>query len=193
MSSNRTGTRKNPSSANVPQLQQTFADVVALPERARFFFFTGDLVLSLTQSTTNLASQLAGWSTLYKAAPMSAAVPMVPVTGNHELLYASSSGADLSNGPADTVWTQWQAAQGFDTHAGNGPTNAPPNADALQDDQSKLSYSFDDHGNHYVVLNTDTWTTRGDPIRRRPVDLIGWIALHWLTADLQAAQSRTPA
>ena len=180
--------QQNPSSANLPQLQQTFADVVALPDAPRFFFFTGDLVLSLTQGTTDLAGQLAGWASVYKADPIASKVPLVPLVGNHEMLYKDKTlGAELSNGPADGVWTQWLAAQGFDAHAGNGPTTAGANADALQDDQSKLSYSFDDGGIHYVVLNTDTWTTTPDSTTQSTQ--IGWIALTWLTADLKAAQS----
>jgi len=178
--------QRNPSSANLPQLQRTFADVVALPDNPKFFFFTGDLVLSLVQGTTNLASQLAGWADVWKADPIASRVPLVPLVGNHEMLY-KSNGVELSNGPADAVWTQWLATNGFDAHAGNGPTTAAPNADALQDDQSKLSYSFDDGGTHFVVLNTDTWTTTADSTTGSTQ--IGWIALRWLTADLRAAQA----
>ena len=60
------------------------------------------------------------------------------------------------------------------------------------DDQSKLSYSFDDEGTHYVVLNTDTWTstpTTYDAGADAGVTEIGWIALAWLTNDLRAAQA----
>lgn len=177
---------QNASSANEAQLKQTFADVLALAHRPSFFFFTGDLVLALQQSTTNLSSQLDGWATLWKAQPISSMVPLVPLVGNHEMLF-KSNGVEYSNGPADAVWTRWLATNAFDTHAGNGPTNAPPNSDALQDDQSKLSYSFDDTGTHFVVLNTDTWTTTADGTTGSTQ--IGWIALRWLTADLAAAQS----
>jgi hypothetical protein len=93
---------------------------------------------------------------------------------------------ELSNGGADAVWTTWSAAHGFDAHAGNGPTAKPPNVDALQDDQSRLSYSWDDGGNHYVVLNTDTWTTTPDAATSSTQ--LGWIALNWLSADLKAAE-----
>ncbi len=179
---------QNPSSANVPQLQQPFADVVALADKPKFFFFTGDLVLALKQSTTDLSGQLAAWSALHKADPVASVTELVPLVGNHEMLYKDkTSGLELSNGPADAVWTQWIAAQGFDGHAGNGPTNGAPNTDALQDDQSKLSYSFDDGDSHYVVLDTDTWTTTPD--LSTGSTQIGWIALHWLTADLNAAQA----
>lgn len=177
----------NPSSANSPQLVRTFGDIVALPDRPRFFFFTGDLVLSLDKDTTVLEGQLAGWAGIYKGDPISSKVPLVPLVGNHEMLYKDKSGTELSNGPADAVWTKWLATQGLDVHAGNGPTTADPNDDALQDDQSKLSYSFDDGGTHFVLLNTDTWTTTKD--KSTGDTQIGWMALHWLTADLAAAQA----
>ena len=180
--------QQNPSSANLPELQQTFADVSALTDKPHYFFFTGDLVLSLQQDTTNLTSQLDAWAAVFKADPLSASVPLVPLVGNHEMLYKDATlGAELSNGPADAVWTAWLTRQAFDSHAGNGPTTAGSNADALQDDQSKLSYSFDDSGNHYVVLNTDTWTTTADSSTQST--MIGWVALQWLTADLGAAQA----
>lgn len=179
----------NPSSANLPQLQRTFADVAALADTPKLFFFTGDLVLGLRKGSAELAGQLEGWAAVYEADPIAKKVPLVPLVGNHEVLYTDkASGNELSNDKADATWTQWISAHGFDAHAGNGPTNAPPNADALQDDQSKLSYSFDDGANHFVVLNTDTWTTTPAPATGSTA--IGWIALAWLEADLAAAQAK---
>ena len=176
----------NPSAANVPQLQQTLTDIAALPRTPKFVFFTGDLVLALNKDSTLLAGQLDGWSQLYKAHPVSSKVALIPMTGNHEMLYKDKkSGLEFSNPGADQVWTQWLTASGFGGKAGNGPTSAAPNADALQDDQSKLSYSFDESGVHFVVLNTDTWTTTGSSSATE----LGWIALHWLQADLAAAQA----
>jgi hypothetical protein len=178
----------NPSSANQAQLLQTLDDVNALADRPKTFVFTGDLVLGLKATTTDLTSQLAGWASVWKGHAVSSSVSLVPMPGNHEMLYKDkTSGLEFSNSGSDDVWTSWIAAQGFDGHAGNGPTGAPPNADALQDDQSKLSYSFDDAGVHYVVLNTDTWTTTADATTG--ATQIGWIALHWLEADIAAAQA----
>lgn len=177
----------NPSSANLPQLKQTFADIAALPARPRFLFFTGDLVLGLEHDTSHLASQLAGWSTQWAAGPLAAILTLLPLPGNHELLYTDPMNVQLSNGDADKVWTDWLTVSGFAGRAGNGPTNAGKNDDALQNDQSKLTYSFDDSGVHYVLLNTDTWTTTPDP--KNGSTKIGWIALQWLKADLAAAQA----
>lgn len=176
----------NPSSANVAQLQQTLTDIAALPRTPKFVFFTGDLVLGLNKDNSILGAQLAGWSQLYKAHPVSSKVEVIPIAGNHEMLIKDkAAGVELSNPGADQVWTQWLTASGFGARAGNGPTNAAPNADALQDDQSKLSYSFDASGAHFVVLNTDTWTTTGSSNATE----LGWIALSWLKADLAAAQA----
>lgn len=55
------------------------------------------------------------------------------------------------------------------------------------EDQSKLTYSFDDGDVHYVVLNTDTWTSMAD--NTTGSTQIGWVALHWLQRDLAAAQA----
>ena len=176
----------NPSSANLPELDQTLADLDALADTPRYWFFVGDLVDGLQSGSTTLQTQLAAWADLYHAAPVSSKLDLVPVSGNHEMLYKTNK-MELSNASADGVWTSWLATNGFAKHAGNGPSNAPPNADALQDDQGALTYSFDDGGAHYVVLDTDSWTTTPDPATSDTQ--IGWIALQWLTQDLAAAQA----
>lgn len=183
----------NPSSSNTAQLTRTFADVTALPDKPTHFFFTGDLVLSLDPNTSVLAGQLDAWAQLFASDPsgIAAKVPLVPMVGNHEMLLKTKingTKVELSNPGADAVWTSWTAAHGFDSHAGNGPTQAAPNADALSDDQSRLTYSFDDGAVHYVVLNTDTLTTAPDPATGSTQ--IGWIAMSWLAADLAAAQAK---
>jgi hypothetical protein len=184
----------NPSSANLAQLQQDFTDIDGMTDDPSYFFFTGDLVLGLVPQLPTLSGQLAAWTDVYAAAPIASKLQLVPLPGNHELLTKSSlpDGGSIeaqNNGPdasADAVWTAWLAASKFDSKAGNGPTGAPPNADELADDQSKISYSFDDHGNHYVVLNTDTWSTADAGAGDAP---LGWVPMAWLTADLQAAQA----
>lgn len=185
----------NPSSANQSELQRTFADVAALTTVPKFFFFNGDLVLGLDSNTTLLKGQLDGWAQLYANDPSGIAkkTKLVPLVGNHEMLQkvapaGGGSKLELQNSAADAIWTSWLTANGFDALAGNGPTEAAPNADALQDDQSKLTYSFDDGDVHYVVLNTDTWTSTADA--NTGSTQIGWIALHWLEADLAAAQAK---
>lgn len=180
----------DPSSANLAELRQDFADIAALPERPKYWFFVGDLVTNLTSGSATMQTQLDAWAQVYAASPVASMLELVPVVGNHEMLYkttANGSKVELSNPAADAVWTAWVAAHHFAAHAGNGPTNAGSNADALQDDQSSLTYSFDDGGAHYVVLDTDSWTTTPDPATGDTQ--IGWVAQHWLAADLAAAQA----
>lgn len=177
----------DPSSANLPELQQTFADIAALPDKPKYFFFVGDMVTNLVSGSSTLQTQLDAWAQVWAASPLAGQIELVPGVGNHEMLYKNSNKDEVSNPSADAVWTAWLAANHFDTHAGNGPTNAPPNADALQDDQSKLTYSFDDGGAHYVMLNTDSWTTTPDSTTGSTQ--IGWVAENWLAADLAAAQA----
>src|SRR5207247_10511693 len=50
--------------------------------------------------------------------------------------------------------------------------------DNLATDQSKLSYSFDFHGSHFAIINTD------------PVGKDAHAPVNWLAADLQAAHDR---
>lgn len=177
----------NPSSANLAELQQDFIDIAALPDQPKYWFFVGDLVTNLETGTQPLQTQLDAWAQVYAASHLSSRLELVPVVGNHEMLYKTSAGLELSNHKANGVWTAWVAANQFAKHGGNGPTNAGSNADALQDDQSSLTYSFDDGSAHFVVLDTDSWTTTPDAATGDTQ--IGWVAQHWLAADLAAAQA----
>jgi len=180
----------NPSSANLAELQQDFIDIAALPEHPAYWFFVGDLVTGLDSGSNMLQPQLDAWAQVYAASHLSSRIELVPVVGNHEMLYKTTVNnveVELSNHKADAVWTAWLAANQFAKHGGNGPTNAGSNADALQDDQSSLTYSFDDGGAHFVVLDTDSWTTTPDATTSDTQ--IGWVAEHWLAADLAAAQA----
>lgn len=177
---------QNPSSANTAQLTQTFADLSAsVPAQSRFFML-GDLVLGLDPNTATLSAQLAGWKSLYDSDPNAKSTKLVPLPGNHEML-AKSNKVELSNAGADAVWSSWLTASGFGALAGNGPTAQGANPDALADDQSKLSWSFDEGDIHYVLLNTDTLTTTPDATTGSTA--IGWVPLAWLTSDLAAAQA----
>ena len=57
--------------------------------------------------------------------------------------------------------------------AGDGPGGA-----MLATDQSKLSYSFDFHGSHFAIINTD------------PVGNDSHAPVNWLAGDLDAAKKR---
>ncbi|HSN26705.1 MAG TPA: hypothetical protein VLT45_10480 [Kofleriaceae bacterium] len=180
----------DPSSANLAELKQDFADIAALPDRPKYWFFVGDLVTNLVSGSTTMQAQLDAWAQVYAASPVASMLELVPVVGNHEMLYKTTVGnakVELSNPKADAVWRAWLATNHFAKHGGNGPTNAGSNDDALQDDQSSLTYSFDDGSAHFIVLDTDSWTTTPDPTTGDTQ--IGWVAQHWLAADLAAAQA----
>jgi hypothetical protein len=179
----------NPSSANLPQLRQSFADIAG-PDRVLnpippYFFFTGDLVLNLAADDgSTLRQQLDAWVDLYHTDPsgISGKTTLVPLPGNHEMLQEVGSGdtkVEILNPATDAVWVDWLSTNGFDRFAGNGPTNAGPNSDLLEDDQSQLTYSFGVGDVHFVLLNTDTWNMTGS---------IGWIAYHWIEQDILRAQ-----
>src|SRR5262245_49675357 len=55
----------NVSTANVAQLNKTFADIAALNPKPNFLFFTGDMVLGYTNDSTNLDKELKGWVALW--------------------------------------------------------------------------------------------------------------------------------
>ncbi len=180
----------NPSSANLAELQQDFVDIAALPDHPAYWFFVGDLVTGLDTNSSPLREELDGWAQVYADSHLGSRLELVPVVGNHEMLTKTTVNnvkVELSNHKADEVWAAWAAANQFARHGGNGPTNAGANADALQDDQSSLTYSFDDGSAHFIVLDTDSWTTTPDATTGDTQ--IGWVAQHWLADDLAAAEA----
>lgn len=179
----------NPSTANVPELERTLADLAALTPMPRYLFFPGDLIAGMTSDGAELQAQLDAWTALYRGHPSGIAghLTLVPLMGNHEALINGPHKSEVPNPVAGDVWLRWLARSGFDARGGNGPTNASPNPDALQDDERNLSYSFDEGRVHFVVLDTDSWTTTPDPATGSTQ--IGWVPIHWLTADLAAAEA----
>jgi hypothetical protein len=179
---------RNPSSANVPQLRQTFLDITQLRPIPPYLFFMGDLVVNLAvDDGDTLRGQLDAWARLYKRDPSGIAekTTLIPFTGNHEVLQGIFSNDSLGakvevlNAATHPVWLHWLARNGFDRFAGNGPTNAAPNPDMLQRDESKMTYSFNIGDVHFIVLNTDALTTTLN---------IGWIAYHWIERDIRRAE-----
>src|SRR5436309_2858533 len=49
------------STANVAELNRTFADIAAMPTKPNFLFFAGDLVFGYTNDSTALDRELKGW------------------------------------------------------------------------------------------------------------------------------------
>ena len=73
------------STANVQQLNRTFADIAAMTPKPNFLFFAGDLVFGYTNDSTALDRELKGWIALYQASPLAVAgVELVTIPGNHE-------------------------------------------------------------------------------------------------------------
>ena len=212
---NRVGWSPNyptPSTANVPQLKQSLEDIANLPNVPRYLFFLGDLVRNEQQDDgSTLKTQLTAWQELYASEDerlgLSAkGLELVPLPGNHEVLasveYPSGSGSyiEIPNPPSYTVWANWLATNGYDTHAGNGPTPESNPQDLLVNDNSTISYSFssprgDGTNVHFVLLDTDTLSSArsqeptclqdpslsGDP-------LPGWIPYHWAASDIATAE-----
>jgi hypothetical protein len=110
---------------------------------------------------------------------------VVPVPGNHEVQSkAAGKKAQVENENA------WRANMGdlildptrFQTLFNEKPTNVNvgnnASIDLLASDQTQLSYSFDFHGSHFVVVNTD------------PVGKDSHAPTQWLASDLASASSR---
>ncbi len=159
------------STANVQELNHTFADVAALVPKPNFLFFDGDLVFGYTNDSTALDRELKGWIALYQASPLAASgVELVAIPGNHE----TDNLAKIAYGPGERTWLRDMAP--YITRGGNGPTAG--GADALQTDQSKLTYSFDFKDAHFLTLDTD------------PVGADWHVPTKWVTTDLAAARTR---
>ena len=161
----------NPSTANLPQLNRSYADIAALKPVPDYLFFMGDMVLGYSPDTAVIGRELRAWVAVYRAAPLSrTGIRMVAMPGNHEVM----SGKNL---PAFVgAEMTWRAALRPYLAGNNGPTAG--GADRLATDQSQLSYSFDYKKSHFVVLNTD------------PVGAEGTAPLDWLGRDLAAARAR---
>lgn len=159
------------STANVQQLNRTFADIAAMNVKPNFLFFAGDLVFGYTNDSTALDRELKGWIALYQASPLaSSGVELVTIPGNHE----TDNLSKVAYGPGERVWLRDMAA--YIGRGGNGPTAG--GADGFTSDQSKLSYSFDYKDAHFVALNTD------------PVGKDWHAPTQWLSSDLTAARTK---
>jgi hypothetical protein len=159
------------STANVAQLNRTFADIAAMSPKPNFFFMDGDLVFGYTNDTTALDRELKGWLALYQASPLATSgIELVPIPGNHE----TQNLAKVATASAERTWLR--AMGTYITRGGNGPAAGGP--DGYTTDQSRLSYSFDYKDAHFVTINTDgfgkDWHAPGQ----------------WVASDLAAAKAR---
>jgi hypothetical protein len=163
-------------------------------------FFNGDMIMGYGHAITptngtnvpnivnsdlvKFYTQYAFWRGMV-AGMMEAGTYVVPVPGNHETQSKPlGKKAQVANEDA------WRANMGdlildpsrFVNLFGEPPTNSNVlnngPLDALASDQTQLSYSFDFHGSHFVVINTD------------PFGRDAHAPVNWLASDLQAAQAR---
>lgn len=179
--------KENPSSANLPQLRRTFSDLSALQRIPRYVFGGGDLVLGYADDrgeTTH--AQLVAWKSEYDRSPLAGKTTFLPVAGNHELNKKTKKGK-LPNAPTVDMWNRWLRESGFPQPSANGPKPKDADKDRVAGDQSRLNYSFDDHGVRYVVLNTDTLTSEPDP---KTGTKVAWIPANWAKSDIERAQHR---
>lgn len=160
----------NVSTANVAQLNQTFADIATLNPKPNLLFFTGDMVLGYTNDSTNLDKELKAWVGLWEASPAkTAGIELIAVPGNHE----TENVAKVATAPAERVWLRDLAP--YIARGGNGPAAG---VDGYTTDQSKLTYSFDYKDAHFVTLSTDG------------VGKDWHVPTTWVAADLAAAKTK---
>lgn len=181
----------NPSSANIPQLRQTIADIADTDPLPEVLFILGDLVMNeVLDNGETLQIQLNAWQEVYDSLPGSQMIPLVPMPGNHELVHFSPE--DDNEGPnpgAIDVWVEWFTANGYDLYAGNGPKPEGSNPDRLVRDESMLTYSFTMNSIHFVIINTDTLNPIINPKTKTPLLMQGWIPINWIEQDIRKAQN----
>lgn len=168
----------NPSSANTAQLRRNFDDIAALRPVPEITFVGGDLVMGYADDAgETLKAQLDAWPAAFRQSNLAGKTTLVPFVGNHELNKKTDAGKS-PNLATIPVWTQWYARSGFRQMASNGPRAE----DGVSGDQTKLSYTFDSRGVHFLVLNTDTLAP-GEETRR-----VGYVPVEWAKRDLAKAQ-----
>ena len=164
----------NPSTANLAQLERSFAEIAALRPQPKIVFFTGDMVMGLTADLGVLRSQLESWVEEYLSTPLGAdaRVRLIALPGNHESL-VGKKGNQTSNPGAEDVWLSTMRPY---IAGHNGPGIGGP--DNLASEQSELTYSFNFHHTHFVVVNTD------------PFGAVATVPVHWIADDLAKARER---
>lgn len=170
----------NPSSANQAQLHRTLSEVEAI--HPAILFAGGDLVNNYADDDgATLRAQLAGWSREVAGFPKS--ISLVPIPGNHELnkKVGAQRMPSLLTYPK---WANWLMQSGF-RYGKNGPTTDNDPADELLLDEDMMSYTLDQDGVRFIVLNTDTRTNTADPVTETA---LGWIPAAWATQQLEKAE-----
>ncbi len=159
------------STANVYQLKRMFAEVAALNPKPKYLFLAGDMVMGYINDTVTLATQLRAWKAIYYASPIATSgIKVVVIPGNHET-------QDKAAGKKSFVAAERTFVREMDSFivGNNGP--GAGGADALVTDQSKLTYSFDNGCDHFIILDTD------------PVGKDARVPYKWVANDIQSART----
>jgi hypothetical protein len=161
-------------------------------QKSKLFFFNGDMIMGYTpNSDVNVLNrQYAFWRGLVATAYENGTY-VFPVPGNHEVQdkFKDANGKTVKQATYANENT-WRDNMGdviidekrFADIAGEKVTGWDPKnypqigMDHITTDQSKLSYSYDYHGSHFVVINTD------------PTGNDGHAPTQWLTDDFKKAK-----
>jgi hypothetical protein len=163
-------------------------------QNAKMLFYNGDMIMGYTpNSDVNVLNrQYAFWrgivATLFEHGTY-----VFPVPGNHEVQdkYNDEKGktVKIATQANENTWRdnmgdiiidekRFQTLLGEKVSAWD-PKNAPQiGSDHISTDQSKLSYSFDFNGSHFVIINTD------------PKGYDTHAPVEWLAQDLADAKKR---
>ncbi len=161
----------NPSTANLEQLKKTFEDISLMKPLPHYLFFAGDLVMGYTD-TIQLAKELTAWKIIFEQSTLSTTkIKLVTIPGNHEMMGGKNK---PSTEPAERTWIR--VMQKY-IAGKNGPKINE--ADELQTNQQKLTYSFDYLNTHFIILNTD------------PVGKEWRVPYKWIKKDLMALPKNT--
>ena len=174
---------------------------------SKLLFFNGDMIMgygnAIAPTDTSLSGilksdvmafykQYAFWRGMV-ASLMERGTYVVPVAGNHETQW--KAGGKKAQAANENAWRANMADLILDDARFKNLFNVVPTSEATGDnraenpgdgsggtklatDQSKLSFSFDFQGSHFVVINTD------------PVGNDSHAPTQWLAADLAAAKAR---
>ena len=199
------------STANEPQLRQTFQDVAALSRAPELFLFVGDLVRNETSGEV-LAGQLEAWQRLWDESPLvDSPTRMLPIPGNHELLravqYSEEDWYEVPDPTAVEAWHDWiEAREGAPSAAAIGA--GEERRDLLSGSRASFSNSFDARtidgaSIRFVVLDTDSRSSLEpeDACLQPPISAVefkgksvegtrgqmvpGWTPVEWLESALR--------
>lgn len=139
------------STANIDALKNIYSHVAASSQKTDYFFFLGDIVAG-EATNERLDIQLKTWNEDYNNGVYSdfksSRIPMIPVPGNHEMLNQQET-------PLAGTTETWMKHMGkympADRDSITGPTSAV----------DKMTYGFTSGNIGFIVMNTDTYNTRG--------------------------------